>query len=87
LGAALLQERQPIAYTSRTLPDTETQYAQIEKEALAIAYSVDKFNQFTDGRKVTVLSDHKPLESIIKNRYAKHQDVCNECYYVYYATT
>jgi len=70
LGAALLQEGQPIAYASRALTDTETRYAQIEKEALAIVHSVEKFNQYTFGRKVTILSD-KPLESIIKKPLCK----------------
>jgi hypothetical protein len=33
---------------------------------LAIVYAVEKFNDYTFGRKVTVYSDHKPLESILK---------------------
>ena len=53
-------------YASRTLSETETRYAQIEKEMLAIIYAVEKFNDYTFGRKVTVYSDHTPLESILK---------------------
>jgi len=71
LGAALLQEGQPLAFISRALTDTETRYAQIEKEMLAIVWSVEKFNQYTFGRRVSVISDHKPLESIIKKTLAK----------------
>ena len=49
LGAALLQEGRPIAYTSRALTDTEERYAQIGKEMLAIVFSLEKFNQYTLG--------------------------------------
>ena len=70
LGAALLQNQKPVAYASRALTDTETRYAQIEKEMLAIVYALEKFNQFTFGRHVTVYSDHKPLEAILKKPLA-----------------
>ena len=66
LGATLMQDGRPIAYASRALSDTETRYAQIEKEMLAIVFSLEKFHQYTFGRKVKVQSDHKPLESILK---------------------
>ena len=66
LGCALLQKGRPIAYSSRALTDTETRYAQIEKEMLAVVFSLEKYNQFTYGRHTIVHSDHKPLESIVK---------------------
>ena len=64
LGAALMQNGHPIAYASRALTETESRYAQIEKEMLAIVFSVEKFNDFTFGRRTVVHTDHKPLESI-----------------------
>ena len=66
LGCALLQNMKPVAYASRALTDTETRYAQIEKEMLAVVFSLEKFNQYTYGRHTIVHSDHKPLESITK---------------------
>lgn len=66
LGATLMQNNQPVAYASRSLTDTETRYAQIEKELLAIVFATEKFHHFTYGRQVNVQSDHKPLEMIIK---------------------
>jgi len=66
LGAALMQEGKPIAYASRALTPTESRYAQIEKECLAIAYSLERFHQFTFARQVKVLSDHKPLQAIVQ---------------------
>ena len=66
LGAALLQEGRPLAYASRALSDTETRYATIEKEMLAIVFALEKWHQYTFGRPLTVYSDHKPLEAIMK---------------------
>ena len=60
LSAALMQNGHPIAYASRALTET----AQIEKEMLAIVFSVEKFNEFTFGRRTVVHTNHKPLESI-----------------------
>ena len=64
LGAALMQNGHPIAYASRALTETESRYAQIEKEMLAIVFSVEKFNDFTFDRRTVFHTDHKPLESI-----------------------
>ena len=65
LGAALLQEGQPVAYISRALMDTATRYAQIEKELLAIVFACERFDAYIYGRDVVhVESDHQPLETI-----------------------
>ena len=66
LGPVLMQDNHPIAYASRALTDPETRYAQIEKELLAVVYGMEKFHTYTYGRRVTVESDHKPLEVIVK---------------------
>ena len=70
LASALLQRGRPIAYTSRALTETEQRYAQIEKEMLAIVFSLEKFHQYTYGRHVKIQSDHKPLESILQKPLA-----------------
>ena len=49
LGACLLQDGYPIAYTSRELTVSERNYAQIEKELLAIVFAVRKFHQYVYG--------------------------------------
>ena len=65
LGAALLQNGQPVAYASRALTPTETRYAQIEKELLAIVFACEHFEAYTYGREVVhVESDHQPLEAL-----------------------
>ena len=65
LGAVLLQKGQPIAFASRALTNTETRYAQIKKELLAIVWSANKFNQYILGREcVHIESDHEPLKAV-----------------------
>ena len=53
-GAALMQNGQPVAFASRALTDPETCYAQIEKEMLAVVFTLQKFDQYVYGRPVTV---------------------------------
>ena len=65
LGAALLQNGQPVAYVSQALTDAETRYAQIEKELLAIVFACERFEPYMYGRDlIQVETDHRPLEAI-----------------------
>ena len=64
LGACLVQEGKPIAFASKSLTDTETRYANIERELLAIVFACQRFNTYVLGRQFTVESDHKLLEMI-----------------------
>jgi len=65
LGAVLMQDNKPVAFASRALTDTETRYAQIEKELLAVVFAVERFNQYTYGQTVHFGSDYRPLEKIM----------------------
>ncbi|XP_030757203.1 uncharacterized protein K02A2.6-like [Sitophilus oryzae] len=58
------QER-PIAYASRTMTATEQKYPQIDKEALAIVWVVQKFFNYLYARLFTLITDHKPLTQIL----------------------
>lgn len=66
IGAVLLQEGQPLEFASRKLTDTEKRWAQIEKEMMAVVFGLEKFDQYTYGRKVIVINDHKPLTQILQ---------------------
>ena len=63
--AFLTQDGQQVAYASRALTQTERNYAQIEKECLAIVVAAERFEHYILGKDtVQVLSDHKPLMTI-----------------------
>ncbi|GFS43630.1 transposon Tf2-9 polyprotein [Nephila pilipes] len=66
LGSCLIQKGQPASFVSRSLTNSEKNYAQIEKELLAIVFSFEKYHNFVYGRKVAIQSDHKPLMAIVK---------------------
>ena len=46
---------------SKTLTETQRKYGQIQKEALAIIFALNKFHQYLYGRKFILVTDHKPL--------------------------
>ena len=49
LGACLVQEGKPITFASKSLTDTETRYANIERELLAIVFACQRFNTTCSG--------------------------------------
>ena len=74
LGACLIQkhnrEDQPIAFSSKSLTDAETWYANIEREFLAIVFACQCFSTYPLGRSFVAESDHKPLEMIAMKNLA-----------------
>ena len=67
LGAAVIQINGVVAYASRALTPAEQRYAQIEKEMLAVVFGCEKFHKLLYGKRdVTIESDHKPLETIMR---------------------
>ena len=72
IGGVLLQDGKPVCFTSHTLDSTEKNYAQIEKECLAIVTCMSKWHQYLYGKKdILVHTDHQPLETIFKKPLSK----------------
>jgi hypothetical protein len=65
IGAVLLQNNQPIAYSSTSLTVTQKRYFQIEKELLAVQFGLMRFRQYVYGQMVVVETDHKPLVGLL----------------------
>ena len=51
LGAAIMQNRRPIGMASKVLDDTQSSYAVIEKELLAICFGCVKFHEYVYSKK------------------------------------
>ena len=58
----------PVTFASRTLSQTERNYSQIEKEALAIIYAIKKFHQYLFGKRFILFTDHKPLLGLFSEK-------------------
>ena len=70
IGAVLMQkgaegEERPVRFASRTLSKAERNYSQIEREGLAVIFGVTRFRQYLWGRRFTLVTDNKPLSTIL----------------------
>ena len=72
IGGVLLQNDQPVCFTSHRLNNTEKNYAQIEKECLTIVSCMDKWHQYLYGKHdIMEHADHQPLETVFKRPLCK----------------
>ena len=67
LGAVLVQETDIVCYAIRALTPVESRYSQTEREALAVTWACEHIDLYLRGLlHFTVITDHKPLETIWK---------------------
>ena len=81
LGSVLLQQQsdkawKAVAYASRTLTSAEQKYAQIEKEALAVTRSCERFNDYLLGTTFHINTDHKPLVPLLSTKNLDELPTC-----------
>ena len=60
----------PVAFASLT--SAEHNYANIERELLGVVFGVLHFKHFTFGNEVNIITDHKPLVSLLKKSLAAY---------------
>ena len=72
VGCVLLQKvngkELPVYFASKKLTSAEQNYAQIDREGLALVFGLNRFRYFLLGRKFEVHTDHKPLLSLFGKR-------------------
>ena len=79
LGAILSQiqddsKLHPLAYASRSLSQSEKNYAITELETLAVVWAVTHFRYYLYGNEVTVITDHAAVKAVLgtPNLNGKH---------------
>ena len=70
IGAVLAHKmpdgsERPVGFVSRTLNDAEKNYAQLEREGLALVFGVKRFYSYLFGYPFTLITDHKPLLGLL----------------------
>ena len=70
LGSIFTQKQtdgslRPVYFASRTLSKAESNYSQIEREALAVWWGCKRFHLYLFGTSFVVLTDHKPLKTLL----------------------
>jgi hypothetical protein len=73
IAAVLMQEHDgklfPVSYASKKLSQREKAYSTIEKECLAIVWSVRKYMMYLYGTEFVLQTDHQPLLYVNRARF------------------
>ena len=59
----------PVTYLSKKLSDQERRLSTIEREYLALVWSVRKLRMFLYGREFVMQTDHRPISFLNQNKY------------------
>lgn len=73
IGAVLMQQGQPIAYSSKALGEKHKALSIYEKEFLALTMAVEKWRPYLQQQEFVILTDHKSLSYL--NEQNLHSDL------------
>ena len=68
IGAVLMQEGQPLAFTSQQLSGTNLGQSTYEKEMMAILHAVGTWRPYLLGRRFQIRTDHQSLKYFLEQR-------------------
>ena len=71
LGQTKDKKHYAISYASKTLAESQLNYATTEKELLAIVFAIEKFRSYLVGAKVIIYKDHAALKNLLTKKDAK----------------
>ena len=60
LRCVLLQNGKPVCFASKSLTQTEVNYAHNTKELYAVVFACKHWNMLVLGKRITVQTDHRP---------------------------
>jgi hypothetical protein len=68
IGAVLMQEGQPLAFTSKALSPLHLSMSVYDKEMLTIVHAVTKWRPYLIGRRFQIRTDHRSLKYLLEQR-------------------
>lgn len=65
------ERKRAVYHMSQSLTDSQRNHPQLEKEALALVTTVERFHKFLWDRKFILQTDHKPLVALLQTENIK----------------
>jgi hypothetical protein len=76
IGAVLMQNKQPIAYFSKALSDTNLTKSVYEKELMALVLAIQHWRHYLLGKAFVVYTDHRSLKHFLQQRISSPDQQC-----------
>ena len=87
-GAVLLQDKHPVAYSSKKYIPAEKNYTVSEQEMLGIVHALTEWRCYLEGSRMTLVTDHNPLtyfdtKSVLSRRMGRWQETLAPFHYTW----